>query len=289
MMLRFLTILTSLVFFACGSNEGSKVSGEMRTKTIKTFMPENDLWQEDGFVDNGMTEAKFNEIIESVRIKLAPIVESHGANLVMEPDWEASEVNAYASQEGNNWIIHLFGGLARRSEITEDGFSAVVLHEGGHHLGGYPFVQDWAANEGQSDLFSMLAGANLVWKNETVNVTEVDPVAKKLCDESSIENKSFCYRQMNAGYSLANLLGKLGNKNISFSTPDKTIVSRTINSHPNAQCRLDTYVAGTLCDVAWKYDVIPQNKTEMAAQSCVYASEDGKYDIRNRPRCWYKP
>ena len=253
-------------------------------------MPENNLWQEDGFsaVDNGMTEEKFNEIIENFRVVFEPIVKKHGGTLVMEPEWSSSEVNAYASQEGSNWIIHLFGGLARRAEVTEDGFAAVIFHEAGHHLGGYPFVQDWAANEGQSDLFSFLAGAKLVWKND-VEVSEVNPTAKKLCDQYSIEDKSFCYRQMNASYSLANLLGTLGGKKISFDTPDQTIVSRMMNKHPNAQCRLDTYVAATLCDVAWNHNVIPQNKTEMAAQSCVYPIEDGKYDIRNRPRCWYKP
>lgn len=290
MMLRFLVMLSSLVFFACGSNsEGSKVSGEIHSKTIKTFMPENNLWQEDGFMDNGMTEEKFNEIIDYVGKAYKPIVELLGGNLVIKGDWNDSTVNAYADREDGNWNVSMFGGLARRAEVTEDGFAMVIAHEISHHIGGYPFVQEWAANEGNSDTGAFLAVAKYVWQSDDIKVTEVDPEAKKLCTKYYKEDMDSCYRQMNAAYSLANLLGQLGGKQVKFETPSKAVVSRTKNSHPEAQCRLDTMVSAILCDVPWNYNVIPQTKAEMAKQSCVYADVDGKYNIRNKPRCWYKP
>ena len=66
-------------------------------------------------------------------------------------------VNANASQRGRTWIVNMYGGLARRPEITPDGFAMVLCHELGHHMGGFPFVSGWAANEGQSDLFATLS------------------------------------------------------------------------------------------------------------------------------------
>ena len=288
-MLRLLVLVSSFVFFACGGNNESRVSGEMQNKTMKTFMPENDLWQEDGFMDNGMTEEKFNEIIESVRVVFEPIVKDLGGKLVIKGDFNDSTVNAYADREDGNFNVTMFGGLARRSEITEDGFAMVIAHEISHHTGGWPFVQDWASAEGMSDYGAFHAVAKLLWKDAGQTVSEVDPVAKKICDENFKGDLNLCYRQMNAAYSLSNLLGQLGGKQVSFSTPDNTIVKRTRTSHPNAQCRLDTMVGAALCDVDWNYGVIPQNKAEATKQSCMYPIVDGKYDIRNRSRCWFKP
>ena len=249
-------------------------------------MPENNLNLEDGFITNGMTEEDFNSIIDSVEAVYKPIVEQFGGNLIIHREWTNSTVNAYAERNGVNWEVSMFGGLARRSEITHDGFAMVLAHEIGHHIAGYPFVSDWAANEGNSDYFAFIAASKLVWGNGITD-SEVNPDAKKLCDEYA-KNKAQCYRQMNAGYSLANLLGALGGTKVSFKTPDKTIVKKTNNEHPAAQCRLDTYVAGTLCNVEWDSNVIPQNEAEMGKQSCVSAK--GKdYDLRSRSRCWYKP
>ena len=50
----------------------------------------------------------------------------------------------------NKWVVAMFGGLARRPEVTKDAFQFVVCHEVGHHLAGWPFAYDWASNEGQS-------------------------------------------------------------------------------------------------------------------------------------------
>jgi len=289
-MLRFLVLATTLFAFGligCGRNEiNAKVSGVTATTTMKSFMPENDLAKEDGFVaGNNMTEERFNEIIDSVVKYYEPIVKDLGGNLVVNRNWDDSTVNAYADRNDGNWNVSMFGGLARRKEITDDGFAMVLAHEIGHHIAGYPFVSDWASNEGNSDMYSTGAAGKLIWSNEDNANIATNPTAKKLCD-SYASDRNLCYREMNAGLSLARLLGALGGTKVSFDTPDKSIVKKTDNEHPKAQCRLDTYVAATLCSVKWNSGSIPQNAAEMAKSSCVSASKTD-YDIRARPRCWY--
>lgn len=255
---------------------------------IKTFMPENDLAQYDGFIDNGMTEPIFNNIIAEVENYYTPIVKKMGAKLVINRLWRDSTVNAQAYQDGDTWYVDMFGGLARRPEVTPDGFAMVVCHELGHHLAGFPFVSDWAANEGQSDYWAMLACAKNIWKNQDNEVSSIDPYAKKLCDYYYSHDKNLCYRELNAGLSLANLLAALNGQSVAFTTPDKSIVSRTYSRHPKAQCRLDTYVAGTLCAASWDDNILPQNEKESSYYVCVNKSTQ-KYDIQARPRCWFKP
>ena len=83
----------------------------------------------------------------------------------------------------NFYKVIMFGGLARRPEITADGFLLVVCHELGHHLAGYPFIDDWAANEGQADYFATQSCTKNIWQNDNeTNSTfrvRVDYVAKK--------------------------------------------------------------------------------------------------------------
>jgi len=259
--------------------------------TVKTFMPENNLNEVDGLlIDNGMTEELFNSIIAEVENYYAPIVNGYGADLIINRLWSNSTVNAQAYQEGDTWYVDMFGGLARRPEVTPDGFAMVVCHEVGHHLAGWPYVQSWAANEGQSDYFAMHACAKGIWAKQANKVDSIDPIAKKLCDQNltSTQDYFLCYREMNAGYSLATLLAALGGTKASFSTPDKTIVSKTSSVHPNAQCRLDTYVAGTLCATVWDDNVIPTTEAQSAKYLCINKSSTG-YSIQARPRCWFKP
>ena len=111
---------------------------------------------------SNISQAKFNQIIDKAEQIYAPIIQSHRGKLVFNRLWKDNTVNASANQDGANWEVNMYGGLARRPEVTPDGFAMVVCHELGHHLGGYAFVNEsemtWAANEGQSDYFATHAG-----------------------------------------------------------------------------------------------------------------------------------
>jgi hypothetical protein len=168
----------------------------------------------------------------------------------------------------------------------------VVCHETGHHLGGAPRYNgtDWASNEGQADYFGTLkCMRRVIGGDDNVGIVSkmtIDPAAKDKCESvyKSADEVALCERIAMAGKSLALLLGDLGgNSKVAFNTPDKKVVSRTNDAHPQAQCRLDTYFQGGLCDKAFDVDV---SKTDAKVGTCV--KSEG-YKIGLRPLCWYKP
>lgn len=268
-----------------------------------SILPPNDLHLEDNLFRSNVTEEEFNEAIDLAERVYAPLIkDAFGANLRINRMWSNSTVNASASQFGSSWSVNMYGGLARRPEVTVDGFTLVICHELGHHLGGYPFVSSWAANEGQSDYFATLSCARLLWQDDyEVNAQFRDAIPetpKLLCDEAweSETEQNLCYRMMAAGKSLADLLSALRNQTVSFDTPDLRVVSRTNNAHPDGQCRLDTYMAGALCRADFDPEFIPgkgmgsrRNSADAELESAKYtcSAVDG-FGLGLRPSCWFK-
>lgn len=275
---------------------------------VRSFMPENRL----NLRDNpnriaNITEEQFNQIIDDIMKLYVPIAKAHGAELVVDKNWKDNTVNAYASQSGKTWKVAMFGGLARRPEVTPDGFAMVVCHELGHHFGGYAFYgSDWASSEGNSDYFATQTCAKMIWGNQQplnrrwARFDDTPASVKEKCaaawkDENA---RGWCHRTAIAGLSLANLLAALegGGKAPKFETPDPSTVNRTSTTHPHAQCRLDTYFQGALCTKIYDPKVIPGRgnssgqssaaaETVSAQYSC-YAQE--KFQIGIRPSCWFK-
>ena len=282
----FLIALVSMSFTACGTAEAKE-----------GFLPENNLWMEDGFAANDMTEATFNSIIQTMQRAYAPVIARRGAVLQIRGDWNDPTVNANASQEGSLWKIQMYGGLARRAEVTQDGFAMVIGHELGHHLGGFPtYPGQWAAAEGQSDYFATHAAAKLAWPvnssptptPECVAFTAIPPnVLAKCSPYATNEERNLCYRTVIAATSLGSLLAALNFEPVpNIDTPDRTIVAQTNTSYPRtAQSRLDSMVNGGLCPIRWNDAVIPVNEL----QSVSYLCSLKKYPEYARPRSWFKP
>src|ERR1700761_3593967 len=63
-------------------------------------------------------EQAFNSIIDHVIDMWQPFAKLHGAKLVAEKRWSDSTVNASASESGHTWTVTMYGGLARRPEVT---------------------------------------------------------------------------------------------------------------------------------------------------------------------------
>jgi len=273
-----------------------------------SILPPNSLHLQDNINSiANMSEQEFNTIINNIMNLYRPIVTARGARLTSNNLWTDTTVNASAQQSGNNWIINMYGGLARRPEVTPDGFAMVVCHELGHHLAGFPFYgdTDWAASEGQSDYFATQSCAREIWRGQTNENAQfrtlVGDFEKKKCDVawSKVEDQDLCYRTAAAGHSLATLLGALrSNTNLPrFDTPDQRKVATTYTAHPEAQCRLDTYFSGALCPVTFDKNQIPgrsssggqtSQNAELSAsnQSCMTAAG---YNAGVRPLCWFKP
>jgi hypothetical protein len=270
-----LIVLVLMGVFACCSN-----------LKAESFLPENNLNLEDQMLSPGeVTQTDFNNIINYIQSMYAPIVKKMGANLVIKGDWNDSTVNAYASTNGKTWNVQMFGGLARRPEVTFDGFAMVICHELGHHLAGFPTVNGWygsASNEGNSDYWALMVCAKKFFKGYAEEYTPVNDYAKKKCDKFYTDSHDLyvCYRSMNAGWSLGNLLASLGGDRINFETPDPTVVYQTNGSHPAAQCRLDTMVAGSICRSNWRDDFVPNSEKDAYTVSCQYGEA-------SRSACWY--
>ena len=136
---------------------GSVGSNSHVQHLCKGFLPENSMWIPDNRAMNkGLTELEFNQLLDRLQALYAPEFAQRGATFMIERNWADGTVNAYAYQDGNDWIISMFGGMARHPAMTYDGFAAIACHEVGHHMGGAPKYSrgDWASVEGQSDYYA---------------------------------------------------------------------------------------------------------------------------------------
>jgi hypothetical protein len=254
-------------------------------------LPQNDLWKEDVMpMDDDVSRERFEKIIDDIAEIYKPIVKDLGGNLVFEKNWTDSTVNAYASRAGKTWTVAMFGGLARRPEVTPDGFALVVLHEIGHHISGFPFYDgEWASSEGGSDWYATGAGAKLIWTDaqENAAIAASAPMSyKKWC---SGKGEDLCVRSLLAGQSLANLLAKLNQEGVpSYETPDTSIATKIFESHPPAQQRLDTYLAGAICKKSFPTSYIPGLSSGGVGYNTRESEREAiKAGCANYPLSWY--
>lgn len=266
-------------------------------KYRESFLPPNNLKHRIGARDSGgITEAQFNAVMDRMQALYGPIVAAHGATLVINRLWTDDTVNASAQQEGGNWVLNMYGGLARDKSITQDGMALVACHEMGHHLGGAPRYggTDWAANEGEADYFANAKclhrffgdAATASFTKPTTIASDDVALAKAACAKSykGAKDQALCVRSAEAGMSVTALLGSLGGEPAShFDTPDPAVVAATNDEHPAAQCRLDTYFQGSLCSKSYTVDM---SNTDPAVGGCVLSQG---YTSGMRPFCWYKP
>lgn len=206
----------------------------------------------------GISQAEFNDALDQVEKYYAPIIESRGAKLQINRLWEDGTVNSDASQADGIWTINSYGGLARFPGMTKDAYMEVACHEMGHHLGGAPKYPDdvWASDEGEADYFA------------TIRCMKALGVVVKDSRKASLV--------------LAKTLAQLGEEPApSPKKKDPKVVAETNHDHPQAQCRLDTYLAGVNC---------PQlgdlSETDPSVNTCF------DYDFPmsgERPLCWFKP
>jgi hypothetical protein len=259
------------------------------------FLPENDLFiPADAKHFGGINEAEFNAVIDKIETIYAPIVKRMGGNLRIARKWEDGTVNANAMRIFSTYNVNMYGGLARHSAITSDGFALVLCHEIGHHIGGAPkvamFMQKWASNEGQSDYFATLKCLRQAFLNDdneaVVRSLNAPAYLINACGEAYTNrlDRNICVRAAMAGDSVAGLFAALRSQSrAQFHTPDPKIVASTNDSHPAHQCRLDTYFQGALCDVAINDDVSQKDETKGTCHAL------NGHTSGLRPLCWFKP
>lgn len=208
-----------------------------------SFMKDNDLWKQDVIMKSLQFEEDFNKVIALGLKFYKPYADKNKEKLIVNALWEDSTVNANVTRTGKKVIINMYGGLARRPEVSIEGFALVLCHELGHAYGGTPYVSPWQklAAEGQADWYG--AGECLMQvltelEEQTYETTEFTKIT---CGEDVK-----CLRALYGAQGLANLLANLSEEKLpDYQTPDLTIVEKTELSYPaTTQCRLDSYFAG---------------------------------------------
>jgi hypothetical protein len=254
--------------------------------------PKNNWWIGTEKRDANITQDDFNSVLDRIKLLYEPIFEAKGRKLVIKRNWQDGTVNAYASQTGDISYIHMFGGFARHEKTTLDGFALVSCHEIGHHLGGAPKSGkgNWVTNEGQSDYFGTTKCFRLYVEGDDnvgiVSTMDIPEIVTQKCTSvySSADEVAICQRASMAGLSLGNVLSSLNyGSDVSFDKPSKKKVWWTAHHHPAAQCRLDTYFQGALCDKDYNSDFDDQDANINAC------TRSEGYLVGMRPRCWYKP
>jgi hypothetical protein len=165
---------------------------------------------------NGVGKAQADAALRKVHRFYAPIFARAGVTLDIQNLWDNPTVNAQAYPEaGSRAVVQMFGGLLRHPYTNLSVVYTVACHEVGHFLGGQPRYnrgKDWASVEGQADYWAMECMRN------------VAPG-----------------RALSGAMQTARLLAALsGDTMPNVGTPDQTVVNKTYEGHPNAQCRWDT-------------------------------------------------
>lgn len=260
-------------------------------------------WNETRPVANnfGASYAEFNEALDRIESIYKPIIASYGAKLVVNRLWENESVNASAQQKKDlfgrmQYHINMYGGLARHEAIDVDGFIMVACHEIGHHIGGAPkkVRSPWASSEGQSDYYASLhcfrkiysAQENINWYMARGGSSGFSSHLMKKCTENYYEADkiALCLRTVKAGQALSNLLASgRSSTQPHILTPDAKQVCNNDHSHPQAQCRLDTYYQGALCYLG---DSQTLSDSDTNQGTC---NRLAMYDTGLRPLCWFKP
>ena len=262
------------------------------------FLPENDMKIPIRVMQaGGITQDDFNDVLDHLEKYYVPIVKTKGGDYKIKRLWTDDTVNASAERQGNTWVLNMYGGLARHPLTNKDTFYLVACHETGHHLGGAPQVSSffggsqWASNEGQADYYASLDCMRFMFNEKDnedfVNKNTIDPTLLVKCGSTytTQAEKNLCVRMGAAGLNAA-LMFQSFKKNSktsdpSFTTPDKNVVSRTDDNHPEPQCRLDTYFAGALCF----HDLtVEPGQTDTSVGTC---SEAKGATVGVRPHCWF--
>lgn len=269
------------------------------------FLPPNDMKVPVGFKatagsPGSLSEAQFNAVLDRVQKLYSPVIAQEGGTLKINRLWSDATVNASAQQIGSSWVLNMYGGLARHPATTEEGFALVVCHELGHHLGGAPKIagwfggSNWASNEGAADYYANLKCLRNYYEQDDNKAIiaqakldqRLDAFAEKLCIQqfNTEIDQLICMRNSLGGTSVAGLFQDLRKETTppDYSKPDTRRVTKTDDKHPATQCRMDTYLAGSVCPVDKS---VKLSNTDYRQGSCV----EGAYNVGYRPRCWFAP
>ena len=236
-----------------------------------------------------INQEKFNQIIKEFE---EIYVENDGfTQIKFDTKWKNSFTVAYASHRKTDWIVYVNGGMARATYMSVDAFRFLLCHEIGHHIGGVPFATGnrWAAAEGQADYFATSKCMKRVLKemdNETfLKGVEVPKIISSSCEQAYLNSaeQNICKRSALGAMQAVNAFSYMLSTDLpSLETPDRSIIYQTIlDDYPSIQCRLDTVLAGAVCDI----DSIGMTNSNSAHYNGCTSRNGDQRGLR--PTCWF--
>lgn len=272
--------------YAASTHGGTERNSEV---VLDSFVVENSLSATAAIEAGGapgLDRATFDHVLDRVDRVYTPIFAGMGRKFVIEREWDNDTVNATALfGPDDSSIIRMFGGLARYPGMTADSWLLVACHEIGHHIGGAPRFQAWNMSvEGQADYYASLKCMRIMFAEDDNSAwlasPEADPFAKKLClaNHADARDAAICVRSSVAAKHSGSVT-----RDAHFSRPDLFNVSPlTQTYHPEPQCRLDTFLAGAVCNRAVSDAVDARDPNR---GTCGFAP--GGSVLGFRPLCWW--
>ncbi len=274
-------------------------------KANASFFPPNDLHLKKFPSTKAVDQKHAEKILDDILSYFKDAAKQQSAKFKGRILWDDSTVNAVAYENGKKWNVDVYGGLVKYPLLTEDAIATVICHEVGHHIAGYFFKTNfkWASSEGESDYFATQKCAKAIFEKHKYEskplAANVETKILERCNTLGTTSQETCVRLHRASIVLANILAELGSrKNMpQMDTPSTHKVSRTNTNHPEAQCRLDTLLAGIYCKNAPYPSSIPgrtklggRNTKEAELESAKMSCAEYLNDVNGiRPNCWFKP
>lgn len=235
-----------------------------RKSGAHSFLPQNSLSEEDDVTSgSGISRVYFDAITVAAEKYYGHVALKNGERFVVQRDWNDSTVNAYSARSGKHVEVSVFGGLARRPEMTPESFALVLCHEISHVYGGEPYANkiNRISAEGQADYQSprecFLAVLPVLNFSGLPESDSAATLVRDMCSKTQGDKNSYCHAVLWGGVGVAKIIASMKGESVPrYDTPDATVVSTTILRYPaTSQCRLDTIRAG--------------------------------FFTQERPRCWY--
>lgn len=253
------------------------------------FLPEHNVRIPAGLKSaGGISEADFNAVLAKAKAMYESKVNRMGFKLKINADWKNDYANASADYTGE---LKFYGGLARHSSTTKDSFALVVCHEMGHLIGGFPKITfSTLTAESQADYFGTLKCMRQMFLDEDnksiIRKANAPKALVQKCEASHGrgEDAAICVRSGLAAVQVSKLIAFIikEKKGPELAKNDPLVVGRTNTSYPSLQCRLDTFVAGAVCEKAFTEDV---SQTEEVQGTC---HQSTGHEQGTRPACWFK-
>lgn len=186
-----------------------------------------------------LSKRLFLGVIGLMRRTFSHLATKDGRELVIYSDYDSHWPQAFARRWDTDQIL-VHGGMAGLPGTTVDSFALTLCHELGHLYGGRPYgdSHNRISAEGQGDY----------WASNICFPHVLSSLPLRVPSKSSLKfcgGKEDCARSLDAALVMTAFFAE--NRRVSYpdpSTPDVSVVHEVLLTHPEPQCRLDTFWAG---------------------------------------------